>query len=336
MATLRELGEFEAIRRIVAARPLAGQGVRVNAGDDGAVLRLEAGQELVVTTDAFVEGRHWRKSLIDSATLGARLAAANLSDLAAMGAQPLWGLVSCGIGRDHEFESLLALDGGVAGALARFGAALVGGNLSAIDGPEWMSFTLLGACAAGHAWQRGGARPGDLLAVTGHPGRAAAGLRLLEQAGNPATAGLECIAAWRTPLPRMAFVAACTSGGAPNVTAAIDLSDGFVADLAHLCAASRVGAEIDDTAWRDPALDQAAATLATPASTLRYGASDDYELLLAITPAAREAMTAAAAQTHTPLTFVGHCTTEHAILLRGAEGDLKPLSLGGWDHFSST
>src|SRR5439155_5571043 len=161
----------------------AGTGVVLGSGVDAAVVSPEPNRDLVVTTDAFVEGRHWRPGLIEPGALGARLAAANLSDLAAMAAEPRWGLVSAGVRPDHDLDGLLALDGGIARGLAAHRASLVGGNFAAVEGAEWISLTVLGSCAKGRAWTRAGASGGDLVAVTGGPGRAAAGLRLLERDG---------------------------------------------------------------------------------------------------------------------------------------------------------
>src|SRR5205085_9856585 len=102
MVKLRDVGEFEAIRRLIAARPRAGSGVAIAGGDDAAVMRPEPGLEVVATTDAFVEHRHWRPEWIASEALGARLASSNLSDLAAMAASPRWGLISMGVRPDHD------------------------------------------------------------------------------------------------------------------------------------------------------------------------------------------------------------------------------------------
>jgi thiamine-monophosphate kinase len=333
MPTLREVGEFEVIRRVIAARPPAVTGVLIGAGDDAAVLRLDPGQELVATTDAFVEGRHWRPDLIGPRALGARLAAANLSDLAAMGAAPRWALVSAGLGPEHDLDELLALDAGLAAALAVDGAALVGGNFTAVEGPEWFALTLLGSAATGAAWSRGGARAGDLVAVTGVPGSAAAALRLLDRHGPPdAGAWWRGFATtWLAPPSRVAFALRAVAAG--GVTAAIDISDGFAQDLAHLCDASGVGAEIDAASWpRDANLDRAARELGWDAPAPPPG--DDYELVLAVTPEKRGSLEQAAASSATPLAFVGRFTSIREIVWRDRDGSARALARRGWDHFS--
>ena len=334
MPTLREVGEFEAIRRVLAARPAAA-GVVVGGGDDAAVLRLDPARELVVTTDAFVEDRHWRAGLIEPETIGARLAAANLSDLAAMAARPRWALVSAGLRPDHDLDALLALDAGLARALAAHGAATVGGNFAAVEGAEWLSLTLLGDCAAGRAWTRAGARAGDLIAVTGSPGRAAAGLSLLQRHGVPAgeTWWSALAAAWLAPPARIEF--ARNAAETEAVAAAIDISDGFAADLARLCEASRVGAEIAAAEWpQDPLLDRAAAEIGAEPRALRFAASDDYELVLAVRSGLRGALEAAARALGVPLAFVGRFVAAEGVFEVGADGARRPLPREGWDHFA--
>src|SRR5438477_7660909 len=145
---LRDVGEVEVVRRLTADRA-RGPGVALGPGDDAAVLEPEAGRQLVVTTDAFVEGRHFLPSWGAPADWGARLAAANLSDLAAMAATPRWALLSMGLRAEHELESLLELQAGLVRALGGHGAVLVGGNVVAVEGAEWFDLTLLGEVKTG-------------------------------------------------------------------------------------------------------------------------------------------------------------------------------------------
>ena len=198
------IGERERIRRVTAALP-QGEGVVLGPGDDAALLRARAGRDLAVTVDSFVEGRHWRAGWIEPAALGARFAAANLSDLAAMGAAPRWAVLAVGAKAAGDPKRWEEIERGLADLLLRHGAALVGGNLSASTGPEWMSLTLIGEVERGKAWTRAAARPGDLIAVTGHPGRAGAAARLLAAGGARASARAwrPLLEAWRAPEPRV-------------------------------------------------------------------------------------------------------------------------------------
>jgi len=335
---LRDIGEFEALRRLTARR--AGHAtVIVGPGDDAAVLRPAPGMDLVATTDAFVEGRHYLPDWLAPAGRGARLATANLSDLAAMAAVPRWALLSIGARADHEVEPLVALEHGLEQALQAEGAVLVGGNITATDGPEWLSLTLLGEVARGRAWTRRGARPGDLVAASGCPGRAGAGLRLAlrPRAESQTEARAEwqpLMDAWLEPRARVALAQTLAASGA--VMAAIDISDGLLGDLGHLCEASGVGAEIRAEAGAaDALLERAAATLGVSPFDLWAGPSDDYELLLAVDPERRAVCEQAAGAAGATLAFIGRFTDAPGVIACVEDhGSRRIIDPAGFDHFA--
>ena len=337
--------ERERIAALIAGPP-GGRGVVLGPGDDAAVLTLgdAARDELVATTDTFVEGQHFRRELLEPAQVGARLAAANLSDLAAMAATPRWALVSLVVPPSWSAAECEALERGCAESLARAGAAIVGGNLA--SGTEQMvaTLSLVGVVARGRAWTRGGGKPGDVLAVTGVPGSAAAALALALARTPPGWTGVpaELARAFVSPSSRVSLAAALAAAG--GVHAAIDLSDGLAGDLARLCEASGLGAVLDEA--RLPAsepLRAAARTLAASAlptageaealTRLRLGASDDYELLLAIDLARWADCERLAREAGAPLARIGELTAEPGRVLKPVAGAERPLDEPGWDHF---
>ena len=340
--------EFERIGSLLAGLP-PGEGVVVGPGDDAAVLRPREGRDLVATTDAFVEGRHFRRELLTPAEIGARLAAANLSDLAAMAAEPRWALLSFVVPPGWSHAECLLLERSGARALAADGAAIVGGNLASGAGALTASLTLLGEVERGAAWTRGGAKPGDVIAVTGTPGSAAAFLGLAIQGVPPSRARVPHAIVERVVAPASRVTLARALAATGGVRAAIDLSDGLAADLAHVCAASGAGARIEEASLPvDAALEQAARALEalagqerdpSPAdegavlTRLRLGASDDYELLLSIDPAKWPECERVASDSKVPLARVGEVTADRALWLSTAAGSLTPLDLSGWDHF---
>lgn len=331
MPTLREIGELEAIRRLSTG--LGGAGVVVGPGDDAAVLRPTAELDLVATTDTFVEGRHYRDAWLSPAQLGSRLAAANLSDVAAMGARPRWATLAMCVRTDHDLEVLVEFERGLVRSLGEAGTSMVGGNLTGVTGEESFTLTLLGEVARGGAWTRAGARAGDLLAATGTPGRAGAAVRWLSGSVDPPPR--ELLAAWTAPRVRLALVERLSTMGV--VTAAIDLSDGLAGDLAHLCRASGIGAELAADAWPpDAALDLAAEWLEIDVETLRLGPSDDYELVLAVDPAGRAACEGTAAALGVPLTFFGRCVTGSGIAIVADDGQRRVIAASGFDHFGGS
>jgi thiamine-monophosphate kinase len=309
------MGEFELIERI-RSRATPGSGVVVGIGDDAAVLNPTPDHELVATTDSLVLDRHFTADW-PPADIGHLAAQANLSDLAAMGASPRWALLALTLERIETRWVDGFLDGFLSAADA-VDMALVGGNLA--RGPLNIGVQLLGEVPAGAAVKRRGARAGDRIVVTGTLGDAAAALAL----GGAATEALQ--ARLRRPVARVRAGAALRD----HAHAMLDLSDGLLADLAHLLEAGR-GAELDlDALPGSPALIEA---VQEPAARWRFqtGGGSDYELLAAMPPEVDlEALSRAAGVTLTP---IGRIVEGDGIICRAAGRDV-PDDLGrGWDHF---
>jgi thiamine-monophosphate kinase len=323
---LSDVGEFGLIDRFRAllGEPPEGE---VWIGDDAAVLRAPGGT-LLFTADLLVEGVHFDLGWTSPEDLGWKAIAVNASDIAAMGGTPRRALVSLGVRPGLDVAFLEALYAGMRACCDRYGLAVAGGDTSrAVE--LVISVALIGNPAGRRVVERRGAAPGDVVCVTGTLGAAAAGLALL-RAGLPARADLAAAHLRPTPRVREAEV---LRRQLPS--AMVDVSDGFAADLGHLCAASGVGARIEAARLPLAALDGLALPL--DALDLALGGGEDYELCFTITPdrAARAAEEVEAA-TGTPVHLVGEVTGAEAGLVLVAGGAAAPLPAGGWDHFGPT
>ncbi|MGH6719309.1 MAG: thiamine-phosphate kinase, partial [Alphaproteobacteria bacterium] len=234
------MDEFEAIARLFAPLAAAEPGA-LGLADDAAVLAPPAGRHIVVTTDVIAAGVHFLAD--DPADLVARkLVRVNLSDLAAMGAEPWVYLLGLTLVRPVDRDWLAAFAAGLAVDQAAFGITLAGGDTTAHDGPTVLSLTALGTVAPGAALRRGTARDGDTVWVSGTLGDAALGLRVLRgEFPRLAAASRDHLAArYRLPTPRLDL----GRGLVGLAHAALDVSDGLLADLGHICVASGLGASI--------------------------------------------------------------------------------------------
>lgn len=331
-------GELALLEQIRLRTGKASGSLRLGIGDDCALLRLRTGEELAVTTDLSIAGRHFRLDWHSAEAVGHRTLARGLSDLAAMGARPVAAFLSLGLPRE-----LTQKRGRQAAWITRFydglmaladihHTPLAGGDLA--ESPLALAdIVLTGAVPRGRALLRSGARPGDLLYVTGALGGAAAGLQRLSELAAacsddrnapPAipTALQAQLAPHLYPQPRIAQGLWLQRHGAAS--AAMDLSDGLSTDLARLCLESEVAAEVD-----------AAALPLFPGATLDQAlhGGEDYELLFAAPATARLPRRIAGV----PVTPIGKALRRHAhrpavTLVRGR--DRQPLEKNGWEHFS--
>ncbi len=319
------MSEFALIRQHFA-RLGSGRGdVLLGVGDDCALLAPPAGQALAVSTDTLIEGVHFPPATSPEA-VGYKALAVNLSDLAAMAAEPAWFTLALTL-PDADAGWLQRFTGGLSAAAAPWGVQLVGGDTT--RGSLTIGITVFGFVPAEQALRRGGAQPGDRLFVTGTLGDAAAGLALwqgrLHGDGEAAETLRERL---QRPTPRLVEARALRG----LASAAIDLSDGLCGDLGHLLAASQVGARIDQAALP---LSPALRSLAGPQAVewaLRGG--DDYELLFTVPPARVAALKARAGAWPSALSEIGEITARSGLAVVDEQGVARPLQTG-YDHFAT-
>lgn len=324
----RRPGEFELIAKYFA--PLAaGAPGAVGLTDDAAFVGLRPGQELVVTTDALIEGVHFRRA--DPADkIAAKALRVNLSDLAAKGAEPVGYLLALCVPGWADEDWVRQFARGLAEDQRRFQIPLLGGDTTAIPGPLVISITALGAIPAGVAIHRHGAKPGDLVFVSGTVGDAACGLSLLK--AEISTAGVEqaaLIDRYLLPEPRL-LLGRQLRGIA---TAALDVSDGLMADLNHIAEVSRVRIVV-----QAPNLPLSAAYIRQNGDDIdarRFAATggDDYEIAFTAPPEQRGTITRIAAETGIAITEIGLVQAGTGVQLTDARGQAVPVERPGYVHF---
>ena len=314
--------EFDLIEEIRARVDVARGDVALGIGDDAAVLDVPAGQQLVACTDALVSGVHFPVGTAPE-DIGWKALAVNLSDLAAMGAEPAWALLALTL-PDEDAAFVQRFAEGFAELARAHGVALTGGDTT--QGPLAVTVTALGFVPHDLALTRSGARVGDAVFVTGTLGDAAGALRLLRDSENN---GVALRARLDRPEPRIAAGLALRG----IASACIDVSDGLLADLDHICAASKVGAEIEaDALPVSPAL--AASFDAKTCRDLALSGGDDYELCFTA-PAAREMeIIETLARAGCGATRIGRIVAGSGVRALDASGNEIEIARAGWEHFS--
>ncbi len=317
-------GEFSLIaRHFTWPAPSADLGV----GDDAALLRVAAGMQLAVSTDLLVEGTHFLADT-DPGRLGHKSLAVNLSDMAAMGAAPRWFTLALALPSADD-RWLGAFAGGMHALADAHSIELVGGDTT--RGPLSICVTIFGEVPAGQALRRDGAGVGDDVWVSGTLGDAAIGLALLTGGRVPAPSAVAvqaCVQRLEAPQPRVALGIALRG----VASAAIDISDGFAADLGHILERSGVGACIEfDRLPVSAALAQSTGDEAVRAALL--GGGDDYELCFTAPATASAAVERAAGLAGVRVTRVGRIVAGGGLAVVGPAGQVLPPSRAGFDHF---
>lgn len=310
---ISKLGEFGFLERV---REWIGAGsAPVGFGDDAAVVGVTSGRNVVAATDAMVEDEHFRWQWSSPADVGWKAVTVNVSDIAAMGAEPRWILVALGAPPDTPVDVLRGLYEGMDEACRAYGCELVGGDTVRTD-KTVVSVTALGEID-GEPMLRSAAKPGDVLAVTGFLGKAAAGLNLLmaDDPGNGQDVPA-CIAAHRRPVARVEDGRVLRRGG---VLAALDVSDGLASDVRRLSEASGVGVEVT-TVPVAPEAQRVAQARGWDAEKMTLGGGEDFELLVA-----------APAELVEDLITIGRVVEDGVWLVR--DGVRTAMPEAGWDHF---
>jgi thiamine-monophosphate kinase len=363
-AVIADVTERDLIGRIRQRLPPPPDWVIVGIGDDAAVVEPERNRVEVLSVDALVEGIHFDRAFVPPDAIGHRALAVSLSDLAAMGAAPRLALVSLALPPRLPIADFDGVIGGLATLAARARLPIVGGNLTRSAGPLVIDVTVVGTVKRRQALVRGGAQKGDELYLSGAIGGASAALRLLrerstlldvdsrcgragsaEDASRPkedlrleqnpsfASSASSVVEKYLRPEPRLRL--GVLLGRNRAAAACMDLSDGLTDAVYQIAEASGVGAVIDaDALPIDPVAAAVFQTLGLDAVTESITGGDDYELLVAVRPRARGRLSAAMRHGGTPLTRIGVCTGEPAVVLRRGGVDAV-LPRAGYAHFAT-
>jgi thiamine-monophosphate kinase len=306
--------------------------LKVPIGDDAAVLEPARGTFDVLTTDTLVEGVHFDFSFSSPADVGAKAIAVNLSDLAAMGAEPRAALVSLSVPLRMTRSDLEAMIDGLVESATRHCVTVAGGNVTGSPGPLVVTVTATGSVRPRRALLRSGARAGDAVYVSAAIGAAAAGLEMLREGHTPADdEEAQCVGRYRSPEPRVRF--GLLLGRTRAATACIDLSDGLAEGARQLAAASGVGMVLEAEAIPvHPAARRHFASRGRDPIAAALAGGDDYELLLTSGPKRRGALAAAVRRAPgLAVTRIGIITKDPEVRLR-RDGQDEPLPQG-FQHF---
>jgi thiamine-monophosphate kinase len=330
-----ELGEFGWIRRLERLVRTRDPDVVDGIGDDAAVLDTGGERALVATCDSQVESVHFRPEWIEPMLLGRRVAAINLSDIAAMGAEPRWALASLAAPAETEVERLDAIYEGMVVELERAGAVLVGGNTTRSADGMVIDLFLLGQVDRRRVLLRSGARPGDLICVTGDLGASRAGLIALQRDDLELSAGDRdrVIARHLEPSARIEEGRALAGSGLAH--ACIDVSDGLLADAGHLARRSEVSIRLDaDRIPVSPATAAVARAAGVDPIELALGGGEDFELLFAVAgDRPDDAWQNALSACSTPISVIGRAMAGPSGVSVQRDGERLDPILSGFDHF---
>jgi thiamine-monophosphate kinase len=336
---LSKLGEFGLISRFQSRLKYRSPQVIKGIGDDCAVLSLDNGNYQVLTTDALVETVHFNLKTHTPEQLGWKTMAVNISDIAAMGGQPKFAVITVGIPKTIPVDFLDRFYKGLNQASQKYKVALVGGDTVASPKHLFINLTLLGETRKKKVFTRSGARPGDKIYVTGTLGDSALGLKILESPRKKWTGSeilqKKLIQRHLKPEPRVE-VASWLAKSKYRVTSMIDISDGLTQDLGHILKAGKVGAELWESAIPiSKPLAKYSFINGLPALELALEGGEDYELLFTLAPEDVNYLdTESITKVDLPVTQIGEISAKKGIRLTSKAGRSKTLQRpGGFNHF---
>ncbi len=329
--SLKEIGEFGFIKKISRGCLIRPDNIIKAIGDDAAAFMTAPDQLTLITTDLLVERIHFLREAISGFDLGYKSLAVNLSDIAAMGGVPMYAVVSLALPPDTEVADVRALYQGMIELAQRFGVAIVGGDTCRAPLVS-ITVTVLGSAKDkdGRMLTRSAARPGEKIAVTGALGASAAGMEMLDKKLElDAESGGRLRRAFLQPEPRVAEGQRLVALG---VKAAIDISDGLISDLKHICDSSGVGARVEME--RIPIAPAVRAHFSDRALELATTGGEDYELLFT---ASEPVIETVKAKLSCPVTVIGEVVAEKpgSVVMVDKHGGLLSLTKTGWEHFKA-
>ena len=332
---LGDLGEFGLIDRIAGFFDTENSDINIGIGDDAAAIRKGEGILTLTTSDMLLEGIHFDLSYISPGQLGEKALAVNISDIAAMGGTPRFFMLSIALPKDTEVDFIDNFSKGAALAAKRFSITLIGGDTVASDEKILISITLIGEVPEKEALCRNGAKPGDQIFVSGTIGDSAAGLRLLKKGINVESNSIETRELFKkhlTPSPRVDVARYISKNHL--ATSMIDISDGLLKDLGHICEASKVQGKV----WlnRIPL----SSSYIKAAKDYNFGINpalaggEDYELLFTIPMERVEELDKLEKNFDCTLTHIGEICLGDGVLLYDHENNIVDPEMTGYDHFS--
>jgi thiamine-monophosphate kinase len=329
---LSEIGEFGLIQRIRESLPLPNKQVILGIGDDAAAVRPSSGSLIIITSDMFLEGIHFDYSFSTPFQIGFKALSVNISDIAAMGGIPTAALISIGISGNATVEEVDGIFDGIEEVARIYRVSIVGGDTCRSKAGLILSIALLGEVEAGLMIKRSGAKPGDAIFVTGTLGDSAIGLEILKTRLQTPNSRLQSLIE-RHLLPKPRIEEGKVIAKNRWATAMIDISDGLLSDLNHICDESGVGAEIyQERIPISSELREMAAEMKRDPLSYVFKGGEDYELLFTVPKDKAEEVVMAEFMGRPFASLIGEVTQNERVLI-DEYGKRHTFIPSGYDHF---